>query len=213
MKGHLAIAPADAIAELVFHLVAAGGDLPLYIDRLPNPLAELRGPHDRLGARVARIAARLDMEESREVALALPTTGGYVYRSMVLWTWAKTTEQGLEAAKFSPEPSIVLRMGRSAVRLLVWALRNPVNEADCTTFNERLAWRIGAPRTATAAAQLRLPLPGTFRRVGRRVPAPVLLTKFDLSRAYEAQEIAGKLREPPPKDAWKERKERERERA
>lgn len=205
MSRHLAIAPADAIQEIVFQLSYAGGTLPLYVDGLPNP-AHVLGHDVRLGERVAAIARRLDYSESREVAIGLPTTAEYVYRSTVLWAWVKGSDQARRAAAFTPPPSIVLRIGSSSERLLLWALRNPIGEGSATLFNERISYALRAPRTRSPVEKLRVPLPGTFMRVDRSVPAPVLVTRMKCVKGLDAEQIVARLKDPPPKDAWRERK-------
>jgi hypothetical protein len=200
--------PEGANAELAFLLsyVEPHGEVPLYIDGLPKPLHHLRCADPKTPQRVARMACNLDFYESVEVALGLACTQGHVYSAPLLWAWIRGGEQEQRAAKFRPLPSLVLRIGSSSERLLGWTLKHPVAAHEADLLNARLAYALHAPRTRSKCAALRLPLPGTFMRVGRSQPAPVLVTRWQIDRPFDAAAIAGDLREPPAPDAWRQRR-------
>lgn len=211
MSAPLRIAPANAIAELAFAIgYETSGHLPVYLDGRPNPSSYLPcNSIVRTGQRLAHLAAAMDLQESAEVAVGLPRIKEFVYSSSILWAWAKGSEQVGLAAKFTPKPSIVLRIGPAASeRLLIWVLRQPVTEEKATQLNARISYALHAPRTRSKPEDLRIPLPGTFARVGRSRPAPVLVTRLCVERGHVAEKVAGKLKDPPVNDAWRERQER-----
>lgn len=203
----VAIRPEEACKQLAWTLAyQREGELPVFVDGFPNPHRRLRCSDLRTPERVARMAYLLDLHESREVAVGLPHVAEFVYSSTVLWAWVAGGDQEARAARFRPLPSIVLKVGGSSERLLLWVLRNPVNAADAERFNVRISYALRAPRTRSRPEALRVPMVGTFMRVGRRVPAPILVTRWQPDTdLLEAQQIAGRLREPPPADAWRER--------
>lgn len=205
----VAVRPAAAIVEIAWLLGYAGaGELPLYLDGKPNPERLL--PCSRLAEsalRLARLAERFDRDDSAEVAIGLPVTGGYVYDCTILHAWVKGGQQLRLAAQFTPAPSVVLKMGADgSERLLMWALKRPVSESKAALYNARLSYVLKAPRTRSAPEKLRVPMPGTFLRIGRARPAPVLVTRLSAETGHDVEKVAGGLREPPPKDAWRERK-------
>lgn len=207
----VAITNAGAIQELAFSLGYHGGDLGVYLDGKPNPAHQLscEPPRTRAGERLARIAANADLEHSAEVAIGLPTIKEFVHYSTVLWAWVKSGEQVARAARFKPAPSIVLKIGGSSERLLIWVLRQPIASQLVEPHNARISYCLHAPRTRSKPEALRVPLPGTFMRVGRSVPAPILLTRLSVGpQLHTFEQITGRLKDPPPKDAWKDAKRR-----
>lgn len=204
----VAVRPAEAIAQLVFYLGLSGdGELPVFVDAAPNP----RRRYDcaaltRAGAGIGRFSARQDAECNAEVAIGLPRTAEFVYRSSVLYAWVSGSAQASAAKRFKPVPHIVLRIGNSSERLLIWVLKRPVSEEKALRYCERISYCLGAARTRCKPDALRVPLPGTFMRAGRQRPAPVLVTRLaDVARGLDAEQIAGRLREPPSRDLWRER--------
>lgn len=205
----VAVRPAEAIEEISFALGYHGGDLPVYLNGAPNPHRRLscENPRARAGVRLARLAAHLDHAESAEVAVGLPTRQEFVYHSTVLWCWVKSGDSVKRAGRFKPAPSIVLKLGASQERLLIWVLNQPVDVALVEPHNARLAYALHAPRTRCKPEKLRLPLPGTFIRQGRSRPSPVLVTRLSVGPKLHAWDrITGDLKDPPPSDAWKERR-------
>lgn len=191
----------EAVPILAFSLGYTGTPLPLYIDAKPNPFRNVSKPWCRLEG----IAKALDHQRSVEVAVGLSQIGGYVTQSTVLWSWVKGSEQVKRAQGFKPRPSIVLKIGASSERLLIWTLRNPVNTAISDAYNARISYALRAPRTRSKAEALRIPVPGTFLRLGRARPAAVLVTRCLLG-GLDYQRVAGDLKDPPPADAWKEKR-------
>jgi hypothetical protein len=202
----VAITAANAITEIAFALGYHGGELPVFIDGARDP-AQLLDCEQRtqVGERLARIAAAVDLERSGEVAIGLPTVKGYVQNSTVLWCWVKSGEQVKRAASFKPVPSIVLKVGaQSNERLLLWVLRKPLTCSLVEPYNAKIAYCLHAPRTRCHPEQLRVPLPGTFMRIGRSVPQPILVTRLDFAVGHEATKVIHGLKDPPPRDAWKQ---------
>lgn len=199
----VAISPAGAIAQIAFALGWHGGELPVYVDGKPNPEHVLPCEHTlRLGERLARIARKLDYEDNAEVAVGLPTIKEFVHNSTVLWCWVRSGESVKRAAGFTPRPSIVLKVGAGAERLLIWGLRNPITAEAVEAENARIAYALHAPRTRIKPDALRVPLPGTFARVGRGRPAPILVTRLILGE-LSWESITADLKSPPP--TWAER--------
>lgn len=202
----VAMRPDEAVRQLVFMLSWLGeGRLPVYLDGLPNPTMRERCESPHTPRRVANAARHFDFDSSFEVAVGLPRTAEFVYNCTILWAWVKTGEQERRAAKFTPAPAVVLKVGDSKERLMIWPLRNHVLESRARDLNGRLSYALHAPRTRGVPERLRVPLPGTFMRVGRLRPAPIVLTRFDADTTFEADEVAGALREPPALDAWREK--------
>lgn len=204
-----AVRPAEAIVQIVFDLGLYGeGEIPVWLDRKPNP-ARYYPCRAHSGARIARWAAYQELEHSAEVAVGLPRTAEFVYRSSVLWAWTSSPAEAVRAKTFKPVPHIVLRIGNSSERLLLWVLNAPASEAKTRLYCERISYCLKAPRTRCTPEELRVPLPGTFMRLDRGKPAPVLVTRLaDVDRGLDVEQIAGNLREPPPRDAWRERQKR-----
>lgn len=193
----LDVEPEEAAAFIAFMLGWPGGDLPVYVDGRRSfglSCAALAGP--RLWDR----ARRLEQSWGVDVEAALPS----MVSVPCLWAWVASPDSLKGAARFRPAPSLVLRFGGSSERLLLWGLRETLTYGQTLAFNERLSYRLRAPRTRCDPASLRVPLPGTFRHGGRVRPVPVVVTRMELGD-YEAARVAGWLKDPPPRDAWRER--------
>lgn len=198
-RAFLEVDPAEAASFVAFTLGWPGGKLPVYT-------GGERGFSLSLHAGAALIGPRLwgrvrDLDVSVDVGLAF--TGPFAVSAPCLWAWVSSPDSLLRAARFRPSPSLVLRAGGSSERLLLWGLREVVGYERLVALNERLSYFLRAPRTRCDPTSLRVPLPGTFRRDGGR-PRPVVVTRMDLGD-FAAGEVAGRLREPPSKDAWRER--------
>jgi hypothetical protein len=204
----VAAKPASSIPQLAFALgYHRDGELPMFANGTPNPTRMLPCKDIvRSGHHLAEMAARLDLEESAEVCIGLPLIGGYVYSVTVLHVWVKGSDQLKRAARFTPAPSIVLKMGAGSERLMLWVLKKPVTTTIAEVYNSRIAYALHAPRTRVKPESLRVPMPGTFLRHGRSKPVPVLLTRLHFETGLHFEAVAGELRDPPPKDAWKNRK-------
>lgn len=177
--------------------------MPVFLDGRPKPAFHLDGVTH--GPRLWRRAEALDRLSDAQVEVGLPLTNGSIGHSGVLWAWVKGRDQLWRASRFKPMPSLVLRLGASTERLLVWGLRKAVSCFEVAPLNERISYALRAARTHCEPEKLRIPLPGTFLRVGRVNPVPVLVTRFELG-CYSAREVAGSLRDAPSRDAWKEAK-------
>lgn len=203
----VAIAPAQAILQLAWLLgYERKGHIPLFRDGKPTPIHRL--PCSTLlpsCARLARLAHSLDLEESAELAIGVPRVNDFVNSTTVLHAWVSGSEQLKWAAAFRPLPNVVLKIGSGSERLMLWVLRNPLGDDRARDLNERIAYACHAPRTRSRPEQLRLPLPGTFARVGRRKPAPILLTRLHCEKGHDYRTVFAGLKEPPAKDAWRSR--------
>jgi hypothetical protein len=155
-----------------------------------------------MGARLYEKTEEFDMRRSAQLEVGLPLKDGC---ATVLWAWSRSPESTARAARFRPEPAMVLRFGKGAERLMLWGLREPVPSVSIEPHNERISYALRAPRTHCRPDKLRVPLPGTFLRVGRSRPVPVVPTRMELTD-YTRSEITDRLKDPPPRDAWRERK-------
>lgn len=195
--------PSEVIAYLCFCIGWDGGWLPAYV-------AGSQRPHTYLDARRAyaelpRRAAQWDRLDSAQVEIGLPESrrnNGGAAAASVLWAWLEARDSARWAARFKPLPSLVLRIGRSCRRLCIWPLNESVPWVLVESANKRLAYALHAPQKYAQPERLRIPLPGTFIREGRKVPAPVLTTRLELA-TFERAQVVDRLREPPR--PWAER--------
>lgn len=192
------VSPAEAIAYLCFALGWDGGSFPVYLGGGDAPEAWIAQPD--AGARLLRRAAVWDGRDSLQVELGVPQdprvpTPGV---TTALWCWIETKDSAWRLARnFRPAPSIVLRIGSSARRLALWALKETISWRDAEAGNRRIAYALRAPQKYAALEALRVPLPGTFIRLGRRSPAPVAVTRFDPLPAFSRSQVVTTLKEPP----------------
>lgn len=214
MSGGLRIAPAEATDFIAFITGWGDGYVPVF-------LGGARAPefHHRLnaggGRRLAARAAAWDFEESLQVEIGLPRPRRELEqvpsRCSVLWAWAQTPDAAERAAfRFPKRPSLVLRMGESSRRLLMWALDERVAYGEIVAANRRVAYALGAQQKWAVPESLRIPLPGTFLRVGRTRPQAVLVTLMQFDNSYALDAIVGGLKDPPPADGSRKRQEAER---
>lgn len=200
MSAAAVCSPAEAIAAIAFFVAWNGGVIPVYLDRSPVPNVFLKGTAGEMGLELAERAARWDMLGSKEVAIGLPWSAPSAYgpgKVTVLWAWAETRDSVWRAAKrFPVAPSVALKMGGSCRRLLLWGLDSAEGHVLVQSDNRRIAYRLGAPQKWAEPERLRIPLPGTFLRVGRTRPAPVLVTRLEPD-CHDRRQIAGRLKDPP----------------
>lgn len=189
-------APLDEILGcLVFLLGWNGGRLPVYLDGGSSPATVLSGGVSKLARQLQQRAARWDLEESRQVELGVPRLAdGSV---SALWATTDTRESAMRAHRFRPAPSMVLRFGASARRLIIWGLSEPVPGMLAEHGNKKIAYALHAPYRMVDPDKLRVPLPGTFLRVGRVRPAPVLVTLLEPAATYQRSQITARLKDPP----------------
>ncbi len=187
--------PADGILALLWMTGWSGAStLPVFLDGASAPAVRLRGSAVELAQQLAVRSRRWDFERSLEVAIGLPEP---TRECTVLWCWLETQDQVRRAARFRPVPSLVLRMGRSCRRLAFWALDKPWSSLVVEPSNKRLAYALHAPQKWADPTSLRIPVPGTFLRVGRARPSPVLLTRATHD-VWPRAKITGRLKDPPP---------------
>lgn len=202
---YLPVLGLEAARALTLMVGWAGGEIPVYVDgKGASEFVLPAGPG--AGDELWRRAERLDREHSAQVEIGLPGHGQYVTNGTVLWAWTTGRDQRWRASQFRPEPSMVLRFGASSDRLSIWSLEEEITWQQLELHNDRLAYALHAARTRTKGERLRIPLPGTFIRVGRRVPAPVLVTRLE-PVSYSLRQVTGSLKDAPSRDAWRERQE------
>lgn len=200
------VATVDApISELVGFLVFLigwdGGGLPVYLDGARTPATVLRRASAQAqAAELHRRAQAWDMDENRQVEIGLPCNSrvGGVGETSVLWATVDTRDQAWRCARrFRPPPSMVLRLGKSARRLVLWGLKETVPSFVAEHSNKRIAYALHAPYRMVDPDKLRIPVPGTCLRVGRQRPAAVLCTLMDPTAAYARSQVDATLKDPP----------------
>lgn len=203
MSSRPVVTPAEAIDYLLWCVSWDGGAMPVYLRGSARPHAYLEG-HDA-SATLQRRLERWERLESAQVELGLPERkrGVGASQSTVLWAWLESRDSARRLARrFKPLPSIVLKIGSSCRRLCIWPLTEPVPWVVLESSNKRLAYALHAPQKYAVPEKLRIPVPGTFIREGRKVPAAVIPTRMDLASFRRAQVVDG-LRDPPP--PWAQR--------
>ena len=184
---------AEVLQLIVFTLGWAGGRVPVYVD---GELATTIGHTGELvndADSLLRRAVRWDFERNAEVALGLPPARE---GTTVLWAWVAGKDQLRRARRFSPLPSIALRVGGSSRRLLLWGLNERVDRHLAEHSNRKLAYALHARQKDADGDALRVPLPGTFLRIGRKKPAPILVTRAIFS-CVSRERVVGRLKDPP----------------
>lgn len=160
----------------------------------------------RPGSRLMAAVAKRADAEGAEVSIGLPerSPGRGVGRCTVLWCWVEGSEQVARAMRFRPRPSVVIRTSGSR-RLLLWGLSQAIGYQFIAPFNRKLAYALRAPQKWAAPEALRIPWPGTSLRIGRARPVLVVVTRMN-SDPLTWEQVVGRLREPPSRDAWKGRR-------
>ena len=86
----------------------------------------------------------------------------------MLLAWVESRDSAQRVARrFKPLPAVVLRMGSSCRRLCLWPLSEILPWAAVESANKRIAYSLHAPQKYATPDALRIPLPGTFLRIGR----------------------------------------------
>jgi hypothetical protein len=98
--------------------------------------------------------------------------------------------------RFRPSPAVVLAIGSSCRRLCIWPLTEILPSILVETANKRIAYALHAPQKYAEPAALRIPLPGTFLRVGRKRPVAVVPTRLELD-TWRREQLVGRLKDPP----------------
>lgn len=202
------VAAGEAVEFIAFVTGWGEGYAPVFFDGATEPEF-----HHRLGGRasqrLAERAARWDFQENRQVEIGLPEgtadTGGPRSCSVV-WAWVDSADALEQAFAFRQRPSLVLQMGSSNRRLLMWALSRRARCEAIVDANRRIAYHFGAVQKLGLPEALRIPLPGTFLRAGRTRPVPVLVKRMELDD-YPLETIVGRLKDPPATDGWRKRRE------
>jgi hypothetical protein len=188
----------EAISVIVgYH----GGWMPVYRTREGRTRAFYR-PAGAPG--LGSLIRRLDELHSDQIELGLPERErfhGGVGNVTVLWAKVSGPDQLARAQAFKPRPTLVLADGRSS-RLCFWWLERPVSYFAAVDANRRLAYHVHAVQRWGDPDVLRIPCPGTFMRDGRTRPLPVRVTRLNTA-SFDVKQVVGRLKEPPPKDAWR----------
>jgi hypothetical protein len=190
-----AISAPDAIAYLAFCVSWGGGEIPLFTDGAARPRLYL----EHHGAQLAALAQRLDRREHEvQIGLAESQHGLGPAQSTILWAWVESKDSAQRAwRRFRPTPAVVLRMGSSCRRLCIWPLREALPWVLVENSNKRIAYALHAPQKYALPEKLRIPVPGTSLRAGRKRPVPVLPTRLETD-AWTREQLVGRLKEPPP---------------
>lgn len=158
------------------------------------------GPHSDLAGIVRDLDASCDDEVLLGVPESRPWAGGVSSGSM-LWAVVDGPDQLQRARQFKPHPSLVLQAGAASRRWLFWALEEPVSYFALQAHNRKLAYALRAVQKHGDADSAWFPAPGTCLRRGRARPVPVRVARLTTD-VFPADSIVGRLKEPPPKDAW-----------
>jgi hypothetical protein len=194
------VEPVEALWALSLLIGWNGGEIPVYLDGGEVPVRWLDLASLARGtSALAECVERWDRVQSRQVEIGLPQMRGVgePTASTILWVWAESRESVKHAVKRRPAPTMVLRMGMSCRRLLIWSLREIVPAIVVEASNRRLSYALHAPYVCADPDKLRVPVPGTFLRVGRKRPVPVLTTLVETDRTYWRKDVVGRLRDPP----------------
>ncbi len=187
----------DAIGFLAFLVAYGGGALPVYLGGERWPRTYLEGTVTELGVDLARKARRWDEVRSLQVEIGLPERPA----ATVLWAWAESKDSAWRARTGNVFgrylPTMVLKMGASARRLLLWGLKEPLPSVSVEPANKRIAYALRTPQKYSGLEKLRIPVPGSFLRVGRKRPSPVIVTRMDVDAFYTHRQLVGRLKDPP----------------
>jgi hypothetical protein len=119
-------------------------------------------------------------------------------RAHMLWVRLERGECGARLARFQPAPTLVIREGATARRWAYWALSDPLHGFAVDEANQRLAWAWRGRRAVAAATTLVL---SPFTRLQHGDP----FCEFESTTISTPGQIVGRLPDPPPADAWRER--------
>lgn len=189
----------QAVRLLALLTMWGGGVAPVYRNGGASPAGwvDCSRPSEAAEELLRRVARGRD---SVQLELGLPERArraGGPTSCTCLWVWVESKDQARRAGRFKPLPTLVLKMGKSCRRLLIWGLEEQVPYVLVVAANKRLAYALRAPQKYSAPERLRVPLPGTFLRAGRVRPSPVLVTRVG-DEMFDRQQLTGRLRDPPP---------------
>lgn len=192
-----------ALYALDFMLGWAGGHMPVELVA-DNVRFWHRCGQPGDGARLARVVRWHDERRDTEIRLGVPQlkpNAGGVARASALWAVVDGSDQLARARRFKPLPSMVLQAGSGSRRWLIWSLEEPVGYFELVAANRKLAYHLRAVQKHGDPDGTWFPAPGTCLREGRARPVPVVCARLSLA-TFRASSIVGRLKEPPPKDAW-----------
>ena len=156
------------------------------------------------GARLARVVRWHDQRLDTEIRLGVPQAkakGGGVSFVTALWAVVEGTDQLQRARRFRPLPSLVLQAGAGSKRWLVWALEDRLDYFAAQDANRKIAYHLRATQKHGDVDRAWFPAPGSCLRLDRSRPVPVRVARLTTD-VFCAESVVGRLREPPPKDAW-----------
>jgi hypothetical protein len=202
---HAAHGP-EALRALEHTIGWRGGWVPVYRYRGERPTARMLWHHAGMPGSAVGLerAVRLSDEHSDEILIGLPQARRWnegVAGATVLWARIEGSDQLKRARSFRPLPSIVVQEGASSRRWLIWALSEWADYRDLQDANRRVAYNLGAVQKYGDPDGFLVPAPGTCLRVGRSRPVPVVCGRLSPA-TYTLKQVAGRLKEPPAKDAW-----------
>lgn len=150
-------------------------------------------------AHQARLRRALQLPDCHVSAVARREENTFALtRAHMLWVRLERRECGARLARFQPAPTLVVREGATLRRWAYWALSDPLHGFAVDEANQRLAWALRG-RTATAAATTLVLSP--FARLRHSDS----FCEFESDTISTPGQIVGRLADPPPTDAWRER--------
>lgn len=199
---------AEALAGLEFTVGAAGGWAPLRFETEERRglIWHAAGGPGSIGS-LQRMVLNAEQRWSEEVTMGLPLVERWRREptwATVLWARVEGGSQLARARAFRPLPAIALQEGSSTRRVLLWPLRERITATRAETMNKRIAYALGA-RQRDGRMDVTFPMPGTFLRVGRGRPTPVVCVRLE-DGWWTAEQVAGRLKDPPPPHDWREGK-------
>ena len=203
--GVVIVPPRDALQAIDTILGGAEPWMPVERRRDPN-VRKLGWHHCGVPGSHRRFADHVRAQDERwsmEVAFGLPRRQRWAdgpVRSTVLWVMVSGADQVKRAARLRPAPTLAIREGSSSRRWLVWWLERPIFILDAEQRNRRIAYAVRATQKHGRDG-VWFPAPGSFLRVGRSRPLPVTCSRLTTA-SYEPDAVTGRLKEPPPADAW-----------
>lgn len=193
----------EALYAIDFILGWAGGSMPVELTSERVTFWHRCGqPGD--GARLARVVRWHDERLDTEIRLGIPQAGpcnGGVSAATALWAVVDGKDQLQRAWRFKPRPSMVLQAGGGSRRWLLWALSERVDYFALEAANRKIAYALRAVQKHGDPDRISFPAPGTCLREDRARPVPVRVARLTTD-SFTAQSVVGRLKEPPPKDAW-----------
>lgn len=174
------------------------GHRPVYGARTGKPLAG--------AARLVWLVEFLEDTLNAEAWLSIPRTrGDNTTTARAFWVRLEGKDSNKFLGWFKPQPSVIIREGQSSKRTAIWFLREPIRWKGIVRGNERLAYKLRAPRVyADPDGRFSIPAPGCCLRERRKRPVPVRVERLT-EETFEPLQVIGHLRDAPEKNtAWRE---------